>query len=157
MPSRRRCPSRSRRCGSAPPPARAAAGRPRAATTARSRARARARATGRGAVAPPRENDDLPLLRLPDPYDFELSTERFRAFGPDRANLWHEGGLHRVVGGREIRIEAAPGGVRVDPLDACVEAEVRKLLGLEFDLGSFAAFAAADDVLAAVVPRLAGF
>src|SRR6266516_1383202 len=23
-----------------------------------------------------------------DPYDFELSTERFRAFGPDLANLW---------------------------------------------------------------------
>src|SRR5262249_10202050 len=103
-----------------------------------------------------RENDDLPLLRLPEPYDFELSTERFRAFGPDRANLWHEGGLHRVVGGREIRIEAAPGGVRVDPLDACVEAEVRKLLGLEFDLGSLPAFAAAAAVLAGAVPGLAG-
>ena len=51
------------------------------------------------------------LLRFPEPYDFEISTERFRAFGPDVANLWHEGGLHRVVGGREVRIEAAPGGV----------------------------------------------
>ena len=55
------------------------------------------------------------LLRFPEPYDFEISTERFRAFGPDVANLWHEGGLHRVVGGREVRIEAAPGGVRVSP------------------------------------------
>ena len=35
----------------------------------------------------------------PEPFDFELSTERFRAFGPDLANLWHDGGLHRVVGG----------------------------------------------------------
>ena len=60
----------------------------------------------------------MPLLELPEPYDFEVSTERFRAFGPDLANLWHEGGLHRVVGGREVRIEAAPGGVDVEPLDA---------------------------------------
>ena len=58
------------------------------------------------------------LLRFPEPFDFEISTERFRAFGPDVANLWHEGGLHRVVGGREVRIEAAPGGVDVEPLDA---------------------------------------
>ena len=57
-------------------------------------------------------------LLIPEPYDFALSTERFRAFGPDLANLWHEGGLHRVVGGREVRIEAAPGGVDVEPLDA---------------------------------------
>ena len=49
----------------------------------------------------------MTLLRLPEPYDFELSTERFRAFGPDLANLWHEGGVHRVVNGREFRIEAA--------------------------------------------------
>jgi len=40
------------------------------------------------------------LLRFPEPYDFEISTERFRAFGPDVANLWHEGALQRVVGGR---------------------------------------------------------
>jgi len=42
------------------------------------------------------------LVVLPDPYDFELSTERFRAFGPDLANLWYEGGVQRVVGGREL-------------------------------------------------------
>ena len=40
--------------------------------------------------------------------------------GVDLANLWHEGGLHRVVGGREVRIEAAPGGVDVEPLDAAI-------------------------------------
>ena len=57
------------------------------------------------------------LLELPEPYDFELSTERFRRFGTDLANLWHDGALHRVVGGREVRIAAAPGGVEVEPLD----------------------------------------
>ena len=29
--------------------------------------------------------------------------------------MWHEDGLHRVVAGREVRIDAAPGGVRVEP------------------------------------------
>ena len=52
----------------------------------------------------------MSLLRLPEPFDFELSTERFRAFGPDLANLWVDGGLHRVVGVREMRIEPAPDG-----------------------------------------------
>src|ERR671935_269300 len=56
----------------------------------------------------------MAYLAVPQPYDFALSTERFRTFGPDPANLWHEGGLHRVVGVREVRIEA---GTRVDPLD----------------------------------------
>jgi DNA-3-methyladenine glycosylase II len=96
------------------------------------------------------------LLRLPDPYDFELSTERYRAFGADRANLWHEGGLHRVVGGREVRIEAAQGGVEVEPLDAKTEPAIRTLLGVEFDLGAFYDFAAEEPVLAELTPRLAG-
>jgi len=94
---------------------------------------------------------------LPEPYDFSLSTERFRAFGIDRANLWHEGGLHRVVGGREVRIEAAPGGVEVEPWSVTIEAEVRTLLGSAFDLDGFAAFAAWDEVLGRLATGLAGF
>ena len=58
------------------------------------------------------------LLEIPEPYDFELSTTRFRNFGTDRATVWHEGGLHRVVAGREIRITAAKGGVEVEPWSA---------------------------------------
>jgi DNA-3-methyladenine glycosylase II len=96
------------------------------------------------------------LLRIPEPYSFDLSTERFRAFGPDLANLWHEGGLHRVVNGLEVRIEASPGGVDVEPLDAETEPVVWKLLGLEFDLDAFAGFAAGDEILGPVVVRLAG-
>jgi DNA-3-methyladenine glycosylase II len=97
------------------------------------------------------------LLRLPEPYDFDLSTERFRVFGADVANLWHEGGLHRVVDGREVRVEAAPGGVDVAPLDDRTRPVVEKLLGLEFDLPPFYAWAADRPVLAELVPRLAGF
>jgi 3-methyladenine DNA glycosylase/8-oxoguanine DNA glycosylase len=97
------------------------------------------------------------FLALPDPYDFDISTERFRSFGIDLANLWHEGGLHRVVDTREVRIESAPGGVDVEPLDAETEQLVLKLLGAEFDLGAFYAWAAGDRVLAPLAARLAGF
>ena len=45
------------------------------------------------------------LLRIPEPFDFELSTRRFRDFGTDGATVLHEGGLHRVVAGEE-RVEA---------------------------------------------------
>ncbi|HET8605541.1 MAG TPA: hypothetical protein VFL66_00785 [Gaiellaceae bacterium] len=99
----------------------------------------------------------MTLLRLPEPYDFALSTERFRTFGVDLVTLWHEGGVHRVVGGREVRIEATSGGVEVEPFDASTERVVRRLLGEPFALESFYAFAAADPLLAPLVARLAGF
>src|SRR3954466_5654123 len=94
---------------------------------------------------------------VPGPFDLELTTERFRAFGVDNATVWHEGGLHRVVGGREVRIESAPGGVEVSPLDARTRPEIEKLLGLEFDLPPFHAWALEQPVLAELVPLLAGF
>jgi DNA-3-methyladenine glycosylase II len=97
------------------------------------------------------------FLPFPQPYDFDVSTERFRAFGVDLANLWHEGGLHRVVDGREVRIEAAPGGVDVEPLDESTEPVVRKLLGLEFDLDPFYAFAESEPVLKLIVESIPGF
>jgi DNA-3-methyladenine glycosylase II len=96
------------------------------------------------------------LLRLPDPYDFELSTERFRAFGPDLANLWHEGGVHRVVNGLEVRIESAPGGVDVEPLDEQTKPIARAVVGADFELDPFYAWARGDEVLHELVPRLAG-
>src|SRR3954453_19126347 len=99
----------------------------------------------------------MAFLAVPGPFDFALSTERFRVFGIDLATVWHEGGLHRVVGGREVRIEAAPGGVEVDPLDREIEHVVGALLGLAFDLDSFYAWAAGDDVLGPATRRLAGF
>lgn len=94
---------------------------------------------------------------MPEPFDLALTTARFRVFGPDRAALWRDGALYRVAGGRQIRIAAAPGGVEVDPLDAESERVVRRLLGLEFDLEGFYAWAAADSTLAPVVARYAGF
>jgi DNA-3-methyladenine glycosylase II len=100
----------------------------------------------------------MPLLPIPEPYDFALSTERFRRFGPDLANLWYEGGLHRVVGGREVRIEPTPGGVLVEPLDDEIAAVVGKLLGLELDMAAFERFArGVDENLGALVERLQGY
>jgi DNA-3-methyladenine glycosylase II len=96
----------------------------------------------------------MAFLAVPQPFDFELTTERFRVFAPDYATLWHEGGLHRVVGGREVRIEAAPGGVDVEPLDQDVAPTVLRLLGAEFDLE---AFRPRDPVLAGLTARLRGF
>ena len=90
---------------------------------------------------------------MPQPFDFELTTERFRVFGPDVVTLWREGGLHRVVGGREVRIEASPGGVEVEPLEEDTATVVLKLLGAEFDL---AGFAPDDPVLATHAGRLRG-
>ena len=55
-----------------------------------------------------------------------------------------------------MRITAAPGGVDVEPLDAEVEPVVRKLLGAEFDLDEFYAFAAGEPVLAELVEELRG-
>jgi DNA-3-methyladenine glycosylase II len=96
-------------------------------------------------------------LAVPGPFDLALTTERFRAFGVDRASLWHEGGLHRVVAGREVRIEAAPGGVDVEPLDHETEPVVRAVLGLVFELPPFYEWAASDPVLRRATRRLAGF
>jgi DNA-3-methyladenine glycosylase II len=97
------------------------------------------------------------LLAVPQPYDFERSLDRFTFWGVDRANVWHDGGLNRVVGGREVRIVSSNGGVHVEPLDEATEPVVRKLLGLELDLESFYAFAQSDPILAATVQRLQGF
>jgi len=94
----------------------------------------------------------MTFLAVPGPFDFALSTERFRVFGVDFATVWHEGGLHRVIDGREVRIEASPGGVDVEP-----EADVRHLLGFPFDLDTFYDWARADDVLRHAVVRLRGF
>jgi DNA-3-methyladenine glycosylase II len=97
------------------------------------------------------------LLEIPEPYDFELSTSRFRDFGSDRATVWHEGGLHRVIAGTEARIEPAQGGVGIVPWSEAAAAEVGRLLGLPFELDSFRAWAASQPVLGRLVDALAGF
>jgi DNA-3-methyladenine glycosylase II len=71
--------------------------------------------------------------------------------------VWEDGALYRAVGGREVRIAAAEGGVDVVPLDGDVEAVVRRVLGFEFDLVAFSAWAAGHDELAPLVVRFAGF
>jgi DNA-3-methyladenine glycosylase II len=96
-------------------------------------------------------------LELPQPYDFELSTARFRDFGSDGATVLHDGGLHRVVAGREARVTAAAGGVAIDPWSDEAAGEIGRLLGAPFDLASFRAWAADEPVLGPIVEALAGF
>jgi DNA-3-methyladenine glycosylase II len=97
------------------------------------------------------------LLEIPEPYDFALSTVRFRDFGSDKATIWHDGGLHRVVAGSEVRITRAPGGVVVEPWSNEAAAEVGLILGRPFALGEFRAWSARDAVLGPIVEALPGF
>jgi DNA-3-methyladenine glycosylase II len=96
----------------------------------------------------------MAFLAIPQPFSFEHTTERFRAFGPDNVTLWHEGGIHRVVAGREVRIEQAPGGVDVEPLDDGTRPVVLTLFGAVFDLESFRP---EDPLVARLATRLRGF
>jgi DNA-3-methyladenine glycosylase II len=70
--------------------------------------------------------------------------------------VWEDGALYRAVGGKEVRIAAMEGGVDVDPLDAETEAVVRRLLGFDFDLMGFSAWAAGEEQLAPLVVRFVG-
>ncbi len=99
----------------------------------------------------------MTLLRVAGPYSFELSTERFVAFGPDLAHAWHEDALYRIVGGREVRFSEAAGGVDVEPLDDAIRPVAEAVLGLRFELEPFYAFAAGDGILRGLVEALDGF
>ncbi|HVS84711.1 MAG TPA: hypothetical protein VHD91_03695 [Gaiellaceae bacterium] len=99
----------------------------------------------------------MAFLAIPAPYDFALSTARFRAFGLDLASRWEGDALHRAVGGREVRIAAASGGVDVQPLEPATEPAVRSLLGLAFELEPFYAWAAGDPVIGPLAERFRGF
>ena len=97
------------------------------------------------------------LIRVPQPYDFHLSTVRFRDFGSDGVTVWHDDGLHRVVAGQEVRIEAAPGGVRIEPARPEAVEEISRLLGLPFSLDPFRRWAARDPILGPITKTLRGF
>jgi DNA-3-methyladenine glycosylase II len=56
-----------------------------------------------------------------------------------------------------VRISAAEGGVDVEPLDAETEPVVRRLLGFDFDLVAFSAWAGDMEELAPLVVRFAGY
>jgi DNA-3-methyladenine glycosylase II len=97
------------------------------------------------------------VLPLPQPYDFGLSTARFRDFGSDGATVLHEGGLHRVVGGREVRVTSATEGVAIEPWSDEASFGIGRLLGLPFDLESFRSWAADETTLGRIVEALPGF
>jgi len=56
-----------------------------------------------------------------------------------------------------VRVEAAPGGVRVEPYDGEIARQVSWLLGAPLDLEGFWAWAAAEPVLASLAEPLAGY
>jgi len=97
----------------------------------------------------------IALLELPAPFDFALSTGRFQAFGTDLANRFADGVLHRAIGGRDVSIAAANGGVEVDPLDDETRPVVMRLLGAPFDLNGFYDWAAGP--MRTLTVRLHGF
>jgi 3-methyladenine DNA glycosylase/8-oxoguanine DNA glycosylase len=82
-------------------------------------------------------------------------VRRFHVFGHDRANHLVDGVLHRAIGGRDVAIAPVAGGVDVEPLDGETRAVVLKLLGAEFELDSFYAWAGGP--MAELVTRLRGF
>jgi len=96
------------------------------------------------------------LVEIRQPFDLALTLERFKAFGSDPANLWQEGVFRRILGGRPVELEAAPGGVQVKPGDRALVEPVRRFLGASFDLAGFETFAASDLVLARLVRELRG-
>jgi len=65
--------------------------------------------------------------------------------------------VHRVFRGVKVRIEEAPGGVRITPSAPALVGEVGHFLGGPFDLDAFYAFAETEPVLARIVPALRGF
>ena len=73
--------------------------------------------------------------RCLQPYDFELSLDRFTFWGVDRANVWHDGGLHRVVDGQGGPDRPGRAAAWTSSRSTTIiEPVVRRLLGLEFDL-----------------------
>jgi 3-methyladenine DNA glycosylase/8-oxoguanine DNA glycosylase len=82
-------------------------------------------------------------------------VRRFHVFGTDLASRLVDGVLHRAVGGRDIAIAAAEEGVDVDPLDDETRPVVLKLLGAEFELEPFYAWARGP--MAELVVRFRGF
>jgi DNA-3-methyladenine glycosylase II len=107
--------------------------------------------------APRMDSVRLVRLRIPEPYDFELSTRRFRDFGSDGATVLHEGGLHRVVAGHEVRVTSTNGGVAIAPWSDEAAEAIGRLLGLPFDLDAFRAWSANEPTLARIVELLPGF
>src|SRR5437763_130034 len=68
-------------------------------------------------------------LELPEPYDFHRSTFRYRTFGADAANVWHEEALFRVLrSGLVVRISAAGVSASAEPA-AADRAELLHTLG----------------------------
>ena len=97
------------------------------------------------------------LLEIPPPYDFQLSTARFRDFGSDGATVSTTAASIASSGGRRSGSRPHAVGSRSSRGARGVAHEVGRLLGLPFDLAAFRAWAAGEPVLGPIVEALAGF
>ena len=98
------------------------------------------------------------LLPFPEPYDFELSSERFRVFGPDLANLWRR--RRAPPGDRRPRgpdRRGARRGGRRSPRRGHRPGRREAPRPRVRSRARSRAWAASQPVLAEIVPRLAGF
>ena len=110
-------------------------------------------------------------FRPPSPLDFELTLQRYRLWGVDPANVYHEGALYRVarVNGASVPFRLTGGGLRSQPrvtvtlggedspsTRTAVLGEARRLLGAGVDLAGFYAQASRDAVLAPLLAPLSG-
>jgi DNA-3-methyladenine glycosylase II len=82
-------------------------------------------------------------------------VRRFHVFGADLAFRLVDGVLHRAVGGRDVAVRPADGGVDVEPLDEETGAVVLHLLGAPFDLDAF--YGWAHGPMAELAARFRGF
>ena len=97
------------------------------------------------------------FVPMPRPFDFARTVGRFGAVGEDRVNRLADGRLTRVLAGRAVTMEAASGGVLVEPGRPELVRPVRRLLGAHADLGWLDHVpGSADPVLADLAGRLRG-
>ena len=76
-------------------------------------------------------------------------------FGVDLANRFAGDVLHRAIGGRDVALAPADGGVEVEPLDDGTRPVVLRLLGAPFELEPFYAWASGP--MAELARDLRGF
>jgi DNA-3-methyladenine glycosylase II len=119
----------------------------------------------------PRESRMRLSLTVNGPLDPEATLARYHVWGDDPVNRVGAGVFRRVLAldGKhwpyevrwsgpvdDVRLDVRVPGARASRIAGAVSAEVRKVLGLDFDLPAFYRFAKADPVLSVLIGPLHG-